>query len=672
MRRHRRSIGAGITACLLLYGGAGAANTYYVSKSGSDSFPGSQTHPWATIQHAVNSVTNDGDVILVGGGTYSENVEIPTGGRNALTLKGGHDASDWSWDPADHPTIIRGSSLAAVLRLKTLWHHVTGFTITGGSQGIHAGPEGYAGTQYTFTHCTITNNLSHGIYLTGGWDAMAIENCLIVGNGDDGIHDNADNGQYENHVYCCTVADNAGDGYHAAHGFHRAALVRNCIFTGNGGFGFLRSGGTQQDDLSYSCLYGNTNGNLSFPYPSHSPFVVVRGTTLFAPPRFAAGGEYRLQAGSPCVGYGTDLSGLGVTNDLEGTARSAPVDMGCYESGYAAAARYADTYADAARADDTGAGTSWETARRTIGAALAVTTNGGTCHVAAGVYPDMVVMPRNVTVEGRDGDGTVISNSVMGAFVPEPGATLRRLTLTGAISGVYLHLANGTDNVTVDQCTLRGNTYGVDGSVDQARNWRATVNRCRVQDNTSHGLYIRTKGALTAWNCLVTGNGGHGIYIDSDNSWYESSVYYCTLADNTGSGYLDVHGYHRTTYLNSCIAAGNGGYGVARLGSSSYSDYIRYSCVVSNDAGDIVTVGDPPRLVVQAGMITNQSPLLRPENYALVEESPCVDAAEDIGITVDLAGVTRPVIVRQPPDGSGYDMGALEYVRPAGLLMMLR
>lgn len=46
-------------------------NTYYVSTTGSDSFPGTQSQPWKTIQKAADSMTA-GDTLIVQSGTYAE------------------------------------------------------------------------------------------------------------------------------------------------------------------------------------------------------------------------------------------------------------------------------------------------------------------------------------------------------------------------------------------------------------------------------------------------------------------------------------------------------------------------------------------------------------------------------------------------------------------------
>jgi|GEM_PF-1859076 len=59
-----------IAGASLLLSSAAQANTFYVATSGNNSNPGSQSQPWLTLQHAVDTV-NPGDTILVESGTYA-------------------------------------------------------------------------------------------------------------------------------------------------------------------------------------------------------------------------------------------------------------------------------------------------------------------------------------------------------------------------------------------------------------------------------------------------------------------------------------------------------------------------------------------------------------------------------------------------------------------------
>jgi len=55
---------------ILCAGGTASAATYYVATNGNDTFDGSSSNPWATLQHAVETIA-PGDTILVRSGTYA-------------------------------------------------------------------------------------------------------------------------------------------------------------------------------------------------------------------------------------------------------------------------------------------------------------------------------------------------------------------------------------------------------------------------------------------------------------------------------------------------------------------------------------------------------------------------------------------------------------------------
>jgi hypothetical protein len=71
---------------LLLFVGARlSAATYYVSTAGSDSNPGSQSQPWATVQKAASTVVA-GDTVNITAGTYSETVTVSASGTSSLPI----------------------------------------------------------------------------------------------------------------------------------------------------------------------------------------------------------------------------------------------------------------------------------------------------------------------------------------------------------------------------------------------------------------------------------------------------------------------------------------------------------------------------------------------------------------------------------------------------------
>lgn len=63
-----------------------AASNYYVSKTNcSDTYTGSETLPWCTIQKAANTIA-PGDIVYIKAGTYNERVTIPTAKSGTATL----------------------------------------------------------------------------------------------------------------------------------------------------------------------------------------------------------------------------------------------------------------------------------------------------------------------------------------------------------------------------------------------------------------------------------------------------------------------------------------------------------------------------------------------------------------------------------------------------------
>ena len=62
-------------------GAFGQSNSsFYVSKTGDDSNPGTQTAPWRTIQHAADTV-RAGSTVNVRGGIYEERINIKESGN---------------------------------------------------------------------------------------------------------------------------------------------------------------------------------------------------------------------------------------------------------------------------------------------------------------------------------------------------------------------------------------------------------------------------------------------------------------------------------------------------------------------------------------------------------------------------------------------------------------
>lgn len=73
---------ASATASVTLMTQLPSGTTYYVATNGNDSNPGTLDAPWATVQHAADTVSA-GDTVLVRGGVYNEHVGFQASGDTA-------------------------------------------------------------------------------------------------------------------------------------------------------------------------------------------------------------------------------------------------------------------------------------------------------------------------------------------------------------------------------------------------------------------------------------------------------------------------------------------------------------------------------------------------------------------------------------------------------------
>jgi hypothetical protein len=89
----------------LLPASAFAAASYYVSKTGADTNPGTEQQPWLTIQHAANVVA-PGSTVYVHAGTYQERVNIHVSGNS-------QDGSITFCNYPGETPILDGSNLVA-------------------------------------------------------------------------------------------------------------------------------------------------------------------------------------------------------------------------------------------------------------------------------------------------------------------------------------------------------------------------------------------------------------------------------------------------------------------------------------------------------------------------------------------------------------------------------
>jgi len=354
-------------------------------------------------------------------------------------------------------------------------------------------------------------------------------------------------------------------------------------------------------------------------------------------------------------------------------------------------------YADAARPDDTGDGTSWETACRNIQTAIAKAGDGDLVLVKEGIYDSGVgsgvfggsrvgiMKPVHVKAAGQAvirgsgvanyGNGDIrcvaMLDGRLEGFVLEQGCASSR---GGA--GVYAetrlpqvygcairnnkgYYGGGVHGATLFDCTLSGNvtadSYGTGGGAYGSRladcalvgnysgsgggggAFKATLENCRVADNRTSGESGGVDGCF-AVNCTVTGNraGGHG------GGAGRGKLVNCTILDNISG---DIGGAFSAKLVNCILwnnwnAAGT----LANFYQGTYFDCaISYSCSYPLATGTGNTKEPPRFLLADAG------------DYRLLAGSPGVDAGQNSanGLVTDLSGGSRV-------QNGVIDMGAFE------------
>ncbi len=268
---------------------------------------------------------------------------------------------------------------------------------------------------------------------------------------------------------------------------------------------------------------------------------------------------------------------------------------------------------------------------------------GNTAQRGGGMYISWEAMPviENSTISLNTaldkGGGVAVAKAY-----PDFSATV--ITGNTAQHGAGI-CAHSTAITYFSDSNISGNSAAFDGGgIHTCWNSWVYLFRSTVDENTAGssggGAFVGQYGSLRAWNSLFLSNTaftGGGIGVMS----YDSTLYLnsCTITLNTGTGGgLYGSGQSILTAMNSII------YGNTSAPVTGTSTTITYSDIEVGMSG-MGNISLDPLFVSPSG-----------GDFRLGDGSPCIDAGTaQYAPNHDIDGTPRPL-------GTGYDMGAFEYI----------
>ncbi|MEI6061921.1 MAG: choice-of-anchor Q domain-containing protein, partial [Bacteroidota bacterium] len=328
-------------------------------------------------------------------------------------------------------------------------------------------------------------------------------------------------------------------------------------------------------------------------------------------------------------------------------------------------------YVDASKADDTGDGQTWATAKKSLQTALGLAVSGDQIWVKAGTYKpgtsrdNSFGLKSDVSVYGGFA-GTEIS-------VSERSIAANETILSGEIGAAtntdncyIVVLSKSISNALLDGFTIKGGymngpapagQWQKDGGGIHHNFSQVTYNNLKIIQNYAEwngsGVFVTGSGLATFYNCVIadnTGNTGAGSF--SVFLGY-STLNNCTFTNNSPNQItVDAGGYSNS--FNNCIIWG-GTNNINIISGTVPLSYCNYqSCGISGSitAGQCIT-SDPKFVDAAHG------------DYRLCGNSPCVDAGSDYtnSLLTDIRGFDfgRKLLKTSHSSTGTIDIGAYEY-----------
>ena len=528
------------------------ATTYYVDGTVDTSGDGSQASPFKTIAAGV-SAASAGDEIVVAAGTYAISATINL--SKAITVRGA------TGNPADVTLSgAKSADASPVIKFSNANATVASLRVYQGGSYNNKGGSVWMASGGVLTNCIVeasritgnSNIQSVGVYINGGGRVTGciIKNCHSATTGGiTAVGVRIVNGTLENTLVTgCDRADYAESINTTGVVYLEKGIVRNCTIAGNTVSHYpLYVANSADCTVVDTIAWGNTElRNKSNAHPNASIGASANVTNLCttgsfgvnpvnADPCFknAAGKDYFLMPGSPCIGAGVNGGDIGCY-PFDAATPSLGVKAGAYTGVNSLTTTLTLT---ASGYDLTGATVEWAGLGET-GATATHTFGPGTYSLAANVtLADSsslsVTLPNaiRVTTDIPMFVDASSANPVVPYSTPATAAATLDAALAIAGQGSVIYVANGTYQLTKDYNIL--DNVKIIGTGERDSTIVNAKSGCRF-------FFLGNANALVAGLWMQGGNAtrtGGGIYIAGGGGTVSNCVIHnCKSGTNAADG----------------------------------------------------------------------------------------------------------------------------------------
>ena len=613
-----------------------------VSTIGNDANDGSS---WELakrrVQAAVNTASLSGGAdIWVAKGVYTEIIYL----KPFAHLYGGFAGNETQRDQRNwtaNTTILdgsgnSGSGVVTAFNMSYGIGRIDGFTIRNANSGVYC-------DNCSFIVCnnTIKDNSGDGIYCR--YSSLTISNNIIINNNMD--------------IYCHysspTISNNtiASSNNSSIICYYSSPYMFNNIIAFNHSGIYNISGNPV---LRNNCVYNPDTYN----YYGLSAGI---GDISVDPKFVSLENEYfHIQPDSPCIDTGYDDAVMPGSLDMDGEARiqGSHVDMGADEYNGTPWVFIPNIIRVSTTGDDANDGSSWESDKRTLQAALNAAGKYDQVWVAAGTYNELITLKKDVALYGGFPAGggewesrapaiyeTIIDATQSGKAVTVPSAATLDTIIDGftirngkAASGGGINCTNSSATITNNKIML--NTATTNGAGVFASNSTIDLRNNIIQSNTAAsggGIFLNYAWGTIANNIVTsntaTGAAGGGIVCGSSSAVIVNNTIAYNQSATRGGGINCV--YYYGSLSNNIVAFNSTG-----IFNQNGAPVLRNNCVYNPSGANYTNLsagtGD---ISVDPLFIDGAN-----NNYHLGIGSPCIDAGYDAAVGsgwLDMDGEAR-------------------------------